>query len=136
MTLHGFAWNFIAGAAVIGFILVIVMNQLRKSAQKSRDSFARAVRGVARVLQVGKSSPSLAYGGDVTELLLQVHRSGVEPYELPTIWVIRAAAPKVQTGLTFNVKVDPLDRQKIYSAETWAQSLGVLSRPIDTTTEG
>jgi hypothetical protein len=68
----------------------------------------------------------------VMDLLIQVHRSGVEPYELSTMWSIEpAAVPRVQAGQTFAIKVDPLDRTRIYSGETWAKSLGVMKHPID-----
>ncbi len=41
------------------------------------------------------------------------------------------AVGQIQVGQTFAVKVDPLDRTKVFSGEKWAQSLGVKKTPIE-----
>ncbi len=65
------------------------------------------------------------------DLLIQVHRNGVEPYELSTMWSVEpGAVARMQAGQTFAIKVDPLNRTRVYSAERWAHSLGVRKTPI------
>jgi hypothetical protein len=118
---------FIAGAA----LALVGVNLLRERARRDREAFARAVPGTVRVLKVGNTTPSRSYGAIIMDLLIQVHRSGVAPYELSTIWSVEpGAVSRVQVGQTIAVKIDPLDRNKIYSGETWTHCLGVMKNPI------
>jgi hypothetical protein len=126
------AWNYIALFTAVAAIVWLGMNALHESARRQRESFARSVPGVARVLKVGNSTASRSYRAMVIDLLIQVHRPGVLAYELSTIWSVEySALPRVQVGQTFAIKVDPLDPKKIYSGETWAHSLGVKKQPIE-----
>jgi hypothetical protein len=129
--MHTVTWNYIAYFLAATALIWIGLSVLRSRALRDRESYDRSVPGVARVLKIGKTTASRSYGAMVMDLLLQLHRSGVEPYELSTIWSVEpSAVPKVQVGQTFAVKIDPLDRTKIYSAEKWARSLGVMKTPI------
>jgi hypothetical protein len=84
------------------------------------------------VLKVANSTPSRSYGTILMDVLIQVHRPGVQPYELSTMWSVEpGAVTKMQAGQTFSIKVDPLNPNKIYSGETWAHSLGVMKNPIE-----
>ncbi len=108
------------------------MKLLRDQAQRDRDAYARAVPGTARVLKIGKTTPSKSYGATLMDLLVEVRRNGVEPYELSMIWSVQPGSlSKMQVGETLAVKVDPLDRNKIYSEEQWAHSLGVRKTPVE-----
>ena len=130
--MHTITWNYIAyflAATAIGWI---GLSYLRDRARKDREPYDRAVPGVARVLKIGKTTPSRSYGAIIMDLLIQVHRNGVEPYELSTMWSVDpGAVPKMQVGQTFAIKVDPLDRKRVYSGETWARSLGTKKIPIE-----
>src|SRR5512141_1591234 len=120
--MQAFVWPFIAGLPLAALIVLIAINVLNTSAKKSRDAFARAVPAVARVLRVGKATTSRSYRGVVIDLLIQVHVSGTEPYELNTMWAVDTPdVAKTQVGQTFAIKVDPQDHNKIYSDETWAR---------------
>ena len=129
--MHAVAGNYLAyfliGAAVVWFGL----NVLRENARRQREAFARSIPGVARVLKVAHSGPSRSYGAILMDLLIQVHRPGLEPYELSTMWSVEpGAVAKMQPGQTFAIRIDPQDRNRIYSGETWARSLGVMKNPI------
>jgi hypothetical protein len=130
--MHGLAWNYIA-LFIAGAVLVWTgLNALRDNAKRQRDAFDRAVPGLARVLKVATSTPSRSYGTILMDVLIQVHRSGVQPYELSTIWSVEpGAVAKMQAGQTFSIKVDPLNPGKIYSGETWARSLGLMKNRIE-----
>ncbi len=130
--MHTVAWNYIAYLLAAAAVVWLGLNFLRDRALKDRVPFDRAVPGVARVLKIGKSTPSRSYGTVIVDLLIQLHRAGEEPYELSTMWSVDPGAiARVQVGQTFAVKIDPLDRTRVYSAETWAKSLGVMKTPID-----
>ncbi len=130
--MHSVAWNYIAYLAAATAIALVGMNYLRERARRDREPYDRAVPGVARVLKIGNTTPSRSYGAIIMDLLIQVHRNGVEPYELSTMWSVQpSAVAKMQVGSTFAVKIDPLDRNKVFSGETWAHSLGVMKRPIE-----
>ena len=130
--MHALAWNFIAYFVAATAVALFAMRALSERARRDREAFARSVPGIARVLKVGNSTPSRSYGAMIIDLLVQVHRSGVEPYELSTIWSIEpAAVPKVQVGHTLAIKVDPLNPNKIYSAEPWAHNLGVMKQSMN-----
>jgi hypothetical protein len=134
--LHGLAWNYISYFAVATVLVVFGMRALRDRAQRERDAFQRAIPGVARVLKVGNSTPSRSYGAYVMDLLIQVHRPGLEPYELSTMWSVQpGSVAKMQAGQTFAIKIDPQNREKIYSGESWAHSLGVMKTPISKSSE-
>lgn len=129
--MHTLIWNYIAYFVAATAIVLFGMKALADRARRDQEAFARSVPGVARVLRIGNSTPSRSYGAMVIDLLIQVHRSGVEPYELSTMWSVEpASVGKVQPGQTFAIRVDPLDRNRIYSAETWAHSLGVMKKPL------
>ncbi len=129
--MHALAWNYIAYFLAATAIAWIGMNKLRERARQDRARYEHAVPGTARVLKVANTTPSRSYGTIIMDLLIQVHRNGVEPYELSTMWSVEpAAVARMQAGQTFAIKIDPLDRTRIYSAETWAHSLGVMKRPI------
>lgn len=129
--MHAVLWNYIAYFVAATAVVMFGLRALSRQAGRERESFARSVPGTARVLKVANSTPSRSYGAIVMDVLIQVHRSGVEPYELSTMWSVDpGGVPKMQTGQTFAIKVDPLDRNRIYSAETWARSLGVMKNPI------
>jgi hypothetical protein len=129
--MHQIVWNYIAYFAAATVVILVALRTLRDRAARDRAAFERSVLGTARVLKVGNTTPSRSYNATVMDLLIQVQRPGVEPYTLSTIWTVEpSAVPKVQPGGTFAVKVDPLDRTRIYSAESWAKSLGVMKNPI------
>lgn len=129
--MHTIAWNYIVYFLAATAIAWIGMNKLRERARQDRERYERAVPGTARVLKVGNTTPSRSYGTIIMDLLIQVHRNGVEPYELSTMWSVEPrAVSRMQVGQTFAIKVDPLDRTRIYSAETWAHSLGVMKTRI------
>lgn len=129
--MHTIAWNYIIYFVAAAVIVVGGMNYLRERARRDWAPYDRAVPGVARVLKIANTTPSRSYGTIVMDLLIQVHRNGVEPYELSTMWSVEpGAVPRMQVGSMFAVKVDPLDRNRVYSGETWAHSLGVMKRPI------
>ncbi len=129
--MHAIVWTYLSFFVAATAIVIVGMYMLRERARKDREPYERAVPGVARVLKVGNTTPSRSYGAVIMDLLLQVHRSGVEPYELSTMWSVQpGSVAKMQAGQTFAVKIDPLDRTRIYSAETWADSLGVMKTPI------
>lgn len=129
--LHGLVWNYIAYFAVATALVLFGMRALRERAQRDREAFERAIPGVARVLKVGNSTPSRSYGAYVMDLLIQVHRPGLAPYELSTMWSVQpGSVPKMQPGQTFAIKIDPQNPNKIYSGESWAHSLGVMKTPI------
>lgn len=130
--MHTVAWNYIAYFLAAMAIIWIGLTVLHNRARRDRAPYDRAVPGVARVLKIGKTTESRSYGAMVMDLLLQVHRPGVEPYELSTMWSVEpGAVAKVQVGQTFAVKIDPLDRTRIFSGEKWAHSLGVMKTPIE-----
>ncbi len=111
---------------------LVGMMFLRNQAQRDREAYARAVPGTVRVLKIENSTPSRSYGTILMDLLLEVRRNGVEPYELTMIWSVQpGSVSKVQVGETLAVKVDPLDRTRVYSTEPWAHSLGVMKKPIE-----
>ncbi len=125
-------WNytiyFLAAMAAMWIGLTVLHNRARRD----REPFDRAVPGVARVLKIGKTTESRSYGAMVMDLLLQIHRPGIEPYELSTIWSVQASAvANVQVGQTFAIKVDPQDRTKVFSGEKWAHNLGVMKTPME-----
>ncbi len=129
--MQAFIWPYLAGLLVAALIIMIVMNALYASSKRSRESFERARPATARVLQVGSSTTSRSYRGVVMELRIQIHVTGLEPYELDTLWAIDpSVSAKMQVGKTFAVKVDPEDHSKIYAGEGWARSLGVMKNPI------
>ena len=129
--MHGLALNYLAFFAAATALALLGLNALRERARREREAFERAVPGVARVLKVANTTPSRSYGAIIMDLLIQVHRAGVAPYELSTMWSVEpGAVPRLQAGQTFAVKIDPLDRNRIYSAETWTHSLGVMKKPI------
>ncbi len=129
--MHTLMWNYIAFFVAATAIVLMGLRALNQLARKEREPYNRAVPGTAHVLKVANTTPSRSYGAIIMDLLVQVHRSGVEPYELSTMWSVEpGAVAKMQVGQTFAVKVDPLDRNRIYSAETWAHSLGVMKNPI------
>ena|SRR5512142_1691408 len=130
--MHSVVWNYLAYFIAATAIALIGMRYLRDRAQHERDRYERAVPGLARVLKIGNTTPSRSYGTILMDLVIQVHRNGVEPYELSTIWSVEpGAVNKMRVGETFAIKVDPLDRAKIYSGEAWAHSLGVMKTPIE-----
>lgn len=129
--MHGLALNYLAYFAVASALAVIGFNALRERARREREAFDRAVPGVARVLKVANTTPSRSYGAIIMDVLIQVHRAGIAPYELSTMWSVEPGAVlRLQAGQTLAVKIDPLDRNRIYSAETWTHCLGVMKRPI------
>ncbi len=129
--MHALMWNYIAFFVAATAIVLMGLRALSQLARKEREPYDRAVPGTARVLKVANTTPSRSYGAIIMDLLVQVHRAGVEPYELSTMWSVEpGAVPKMQVGQTFAVRVDPLDRNRIYSAEKWAHSLGVMKNPI------
>ncbi len=129
--MHGLALNYLAFFAAATALALLGLNALRERARRDREAFERAVPGVARVLKVANTTPSRSYGAIIMDLLIQVRRAGVEPYELSTMWSVDPGAEsRLQAGQTFAVKIDPLDRNRIYSAETWTHSLGVMKKPI------
>ncbi len=129
--MHTLQWNYIAFFVAAAVVVLWVLRALSSLAARDRESFARSVPGTARVLKVANTTPSRSYGAIVMDLLIQVHRSGVEPYELSTMWSVDpGAVPRMQAGQIFAIKVDPLDRNRIYSAEKWARSLGGMKTPI------
>ncbi len=107
------------------------MYYLGQQAGRERAAYERAVPGVARVLKVGSTTPSRSLGAIVMDLLIEVRRNGVEPYELSTMWSVDpGAVSRMKVGGTFAIKVDPLDRTRVYSGEPWARSLGTKKTPI------
>ncbi len=129
--MHALAWNYLAFFAAATALALVALKFLSDRALRDRAAYARSVPGFARVLKVGNTTPSRSYGAIIMDLLIQVHRSGVEPYELNTMWSVDpGAVSRLQVGQSFAVKVDPLDRTRIYSAEPWARSLGVRKTPI------
>lgn len=130
--MHTVVWNYIAFFVAATVLAVVGMKHLRERALQERERFERAIPGMARVLKIGNTTPSRSYGTILMDLLIQVHRNGVEPYELSMIWSVEpGAVSKMRVGETFAVKVDPLDRRKVYSGETWAHSLGVMKKSIE-----
>ncbi len=129
--MHGLGWNYLAFFGVAAAIALIGFNALRERARREREAFDRSVPGLARVLKVANTTPSRSYGAIIVDVLIQVHRPGVAPYELSTMWSVEpGAVSRLQAGQTFAVKIDPLDRNRIYSAETWTHCLGVMKNPI------
>jgi hypothetical protein len=130
--MHTTVWNYLAffvGATALAWV---VMKYLSDRSQQEREQYERAVPGVARVLKIASTTPSRSYGTILMDLLIQVHRNGVEPYELSMIWSVEpGAVNKMRAGETFAIKVDPLDRTRVYSGETWAHSLGVMKKSIE-----
>ncbi len=111
---------------------LVGMKILRDRAVRDRASFERAVPGTARVLKVGKTTPSRSFGAMLIDLQVEVRRNGVQPYTLDMIWSVQpGSVDKVQVGETLVVKVDPLDKTKVYSGEQWAHSLGVRKTPVE-----
>ncbi len=128
LVIGNYFYYFLAAMAVG----LVGMKILRDQAQRDRDAYARSVPGTARVLKIGKTTPSKSYGATLMDLLVEVRRNGVEPYELSMIWSVQpGSVSKMQVGETLAVKVDPLDRNKIYSEEQWAHSLGVRKTPVE-----
>ncbi|HEX8990218.1 MAG TPA: hypothetical protein VF784_00940 [Anaerolineales bacterium] len=129
--MHGVALNYLTFFAAGAALALIGVSILRDRARRDREAFDRAVPGVARVLKVANTTPSRSYGGIIMDLLIQVHRPGVAPYELSTMWSVQPGeVSRLQVGQSFAVKIDPLNRDKIYSGETWTHSLGVMKKPI------
>jgi hypothetical protein len=129
--MHALVWNYIAFFVAATVVVLLGLRALFNHARRDQQAFARSVPGVARVLKVGKVTPSRAYGAIIMDVLIQVHRSGVEAYELSTIWSVEpGAVTRMQAGQTLAIKVDPLSPERIYSAESWAHSLGVMKEPI------
>jgi hypothetical protein len=130
--MHAFAWNYVAFMAAVLALVLFGLGFLNNRARRNREEFARSVPAVARVLRIGKSTSSSSYRAVVVDLLIQVHRPGVEPYELSTMWSVQHdSVQKVQPGQTFAIKIDPENPSRIYSGEAWAQSLGVKKNPIE-----
>lgn len=130
--MHTVTWNYIAYFVAASALAWLAMNWLRGRTQAERAAYERAVPGMARVLKVGNATPSRSYGAVVVDLLIQVQRNGVEPYELSTMWSVEpGAVAKMQAGQTFAIKVDPLNRTRVYSGEAWARSLGVRKTPVE-----
>jgi hypothetical protein len=124
--MHSLIWNYIAYFLGVTALILVAFRFLSQSARGDREAFARSVQGTARVLKLGNSTPSRVYGTVIIDLLIQVQRPGVEPYELSTMWSIQpGSVSKVQPGQVLAVKVDPLDRNRIFSNESWARNLGV-----------
>ncbi len=129
--MHGLGWNYIAFFLVATVIGLVVMYYLGQQARREREPFDRAVPGVARILWVGNTGPSRSFGAIIMDLLIEVRRSGVEPYELSTMWSVDpGAVSKMKVGETFAIKVDPLDRTRVFSGEPWAHSLGTKKSPV------
>ena len=129
--MHSLLSNYLAYFLAATAVALVGLKFLSDRALGDREAFARSVPGTARVLKVGNSTPSRSYGAIVMDLLIQVQRSGVEPYELSTMWSVDpGSVSRMQPGQTLAIKVDPLDPSRIYSAETWARSLGVMKHPI------
>ncbi len=130
--MHGVSWDYLALVLAAAVLVWMGLNALQANARRQREAYARAVPGLARVLKVAHSMPSRSYGTILMDLLIQVHRPGVQPYELSTMWSVEpGAVAKMQAGQTFSIRIDPLDPNKIYSGETWARSLGVMKNPIE-----
>jgi hypothetical protein len=128
LALSNYFYYFLAAMAVG----LVGMNLLREHARRDREAFERAVPGSARVLKIGTTTPSRSYGTVLMDLLIQIRRNGVEPYEVSMIWSVQpGSVSKVKVGETLAVKVDPLDRTRIFSAEPWAHSLGVKKTPVE-----
>lgn len=130
--MQAFAWNYVAFMAAVLALVLLGLGFLNNRARHNRESFARSVPAVARVLKMGRSTSSRSYRAVIVDLLIQIHRSGVEPYELGTMWSVQHdSVQKVQPGQTFAIKIDPENPARIYSGEMWAQSLGVKKEPIE-----
>jgi hypothetical protein len=130
--MHGLAWNYIALFVACAALVWMGLTVLQGNARRQREAYERAVPALARVLKVAGSTPSRSYGAILMDLLIQVHRPGVEPYALSTIWSVEpGAVGRMQAGQTFSIKIDPENLNKIYSGETWARSLGVMKKPIE-----
>lgn len=129
--MHGMVSNYLAFFAAGAALALVGFSMLRERARRDREAFDRAIPGVARVLKVANTTPSRSFGAIIMDLLIQVQRPGVAPYELSTMWSVQpGAVSRLQVGQTFAVKIDPLNRDKIYSGETWTHSLGVMKKPI------
>jgi len=130
--MHTILGNYLAYFLAATVVVFLGLKILADWAAGDRQAFARSVPGTARVLKVANSTPSRSYGTIVMDLLIQVQRSGVEPYELSTMWSVEPGyVRRMQAGQSFAIKVDPLDSNRIYSAEKWAHSLGVMKHPIN-----
>ena len=129
--MHVGIWNYIVYFLAAFALAFIGQRYLSDRAKHERDAYDRSIAGTARVLQVGRTTRSRSFGTLVMDLRIQVHRPGLEPYELDTIWSVQAGSEsRMQAGQTFAIRVDPQDPQRIYSGETWAQKLGV-SKMLD-----
>ena len=130
--MHALLSNYLAYFLAATALILVLMRVLSNSARKDREAFARSVPGKALVLKVGNSTLSRSHGAMIMDLLIQVQRAGVQPYELSTMWSVQpGSVPKVRAGQTLAIKVDPLDPQRLFSAEAWANNLGVKKQPID-----
>ena len=83
--MQAFAWNYVAFMAAVLALVLVGLGFLNNGARLNRESFARSVPAVARVLKMGRSTSSRSYRAVIVDLLIQVHRPGVEPYELSRI---------------------------------------------------
>jgi hypothetical protein len=115
----------IAGSCLLGALIVgIGFYNMYRSAQKARDGYARAKPASARLIKIGHSESSQSYGTVDVHLTFEVHPPQGEPYQVKNIWSVDPVhVAKLQEGMTVKVRISADDRTKLYSDETWAQSL-------------
>lgn len=118
--------------AVVALIVVFVFRGMAQSAQKVRDGFARAIPATAKVLRLHESINAESYDTVDVTVTFEVNPPDGAPYKVKTTWSIDpASVAKIQEGETVAIRIDPDDRRKIYSAETWAQSLELMQNNLD-----
>ncbi len=117
---------------VVALVIFLILRSMARSTRQVQDDFDRAMPASATVLHVGQSSSAGSYGTVDVELTLQVDPPMGNPYQVRTTWAVDPAAiAKIQAGQTVAVRIHRDNPQKVYSAESWAQSLELRQDPPD-----
>lgn len=118
--------------AVVVLVIVLALRGMARSAQKVRDDFARAIPATAKVVHLGESVNAEDYDTVDVTVTFEINPPTGAPYKVKTTWSVDpASVSKIQEGSMVAIRIDPADRRKIYSAETWAQSLELMQNTLD-----
>lgn len=107
-------------AVVLGIVIFFVYASKSgaKLVKRREERMARATRGRAKILSstpagIGGTGPGGTYQG--YNFKLEVSDAYQSPYQAEVIWEVSPmGAPKVQTGMELDVKIDAEDKSIVY----------------------
>src|SRR5690349_2525791 len=125
-------------ALIVGFFMYASKSGA-KMLKEREERMARSTRGRAKIL--GSSPVGISgtgHGGryQAYKFTLEVSDGYQEPYKTETVWeVYPMGAPKVQTGMELNVKIDAEDKTIIFpvaegTAFSWNGLMMIMAKKM------